>query len=414
MCLGALRCTRVARMEVEANVPPLSTRRDALLLAYGVSTARKTPLGTTPSTTIRQHHNLHSLSRSPLAVRIHHLCQRGDISIENGDQLVLPVLAPWETPSTTFVTNWLPGHKVTITEAEVLQHFRALVAGLPPSLHLYTDGSKTGECVGASVWSSECALRFRLPSHTSVFSSELFAIDQAIDFALTSNHNYIVIFSDSMSALQAIESGHTDTNEIQGNIINKLNSSRKSFFLIWVPGHSRIHGNEQADMLARSAVELEGAWNLRRDLQSCLSAVKSSVRLLWQSHWDSLHLNTIKPVLGEWASSNRPTRREEVVLARLRMGSTLPTHMLPYISHSFPPQCPHCNVTLSVDHILIHCVRYREARRSLTAYCVARRLPVTQATLLSDDPDVIDKLMIFLTETNLTTVVPIKETKVKL
>ena len=219
MCLGALRCTRVARMEVEANVPPLSTRRDALLLAYGVSTARKTPLGTTPSTTIRQHHNLHSLSRSPLAVRIHHLCQRGDISIENGDQLVLPVLAPWETPSTTFVTNWLPGHKVTITEAEVLQHFRALVAGLPPSLHLYTDGSKTGECVGASVWSSECALRFRLPSHTSVFSSELFAIDQAIDFALTSNHNSIVFFSDSMSAFQAIESGRTDTTEIQGNII---------------------------------------------------------------------------------------------------------------------------------------------------------------------------------------------------
>ena len=95
------------------------------------------------------------------------------------------------------------------------------------------------------------------------------------------------------------------------------------------------------------------------------------------------------------------TRREEVVLARLRMGSTLPTHMLPCISHSFPPQCPHCNVTLSVDHILIHCVRFRKARRSLAAYCVARRLPVTKNTLLGDDPDMIDRLMIFLTDTNL-------------
>ena len=75
-------------------------------------------------------------------------------------------------------------------------------------------------------------------------------------------------------------------------------------------------------MLARSAAELEGAWNLCRDLQSCLSVVKLSARLLWQSHWDNLDVHTIKPILGEWASSNRPIRQEEVVLPRLRMGCT--------------------------------------------------------------------------------------------
>jgi len=155
-------------------------------------------------------------------------------------------------------------------------------------------------------------------------------------------------------------------------------------------------------MLARSAVELEGEWNLRRDLQSCLSVAKSSMKLLWQSHWDNLHLNTIKPILGEWASSNRPTRREEVVLARLRMGCTLSTHLLPYIARAFPPQCLTCHVTLSIDHVLLHCERYQEARRSLAAYCEGRRLPLTQATLLGDEhPDVVDRVMNFLTETNL-------------
>ena len=79
-----------------------------------------------------------------------------------------------------------------------------------------------------------------------------------------------------MSALQGLESGRTDTNEILDNIINRLNSSRESFSLIWVPGHSNIRGNERADMLARSAAELKEAWNLRQDLQSCLSFVKSS------------------------------------------------------------------------------------------------------------------------------------------
>ena len=71
-----------------------------------------------------------------------------------------------------------------------------------------------------------------------------------------------------MSVLQAIESGRTDANEIQGNIINKLNSRRKSISLFWVLGHSRIYGNEQAYILARSGAELEGAWNFLRDLQS--------------------------------------------------------------------------------------------------------------------------------------------------
>ena len=155
-------------------------------------------------------------------------------------------------------------------------------------------------------------------------------------------------------------------------------------------------------MLARSTAELEGAWNLCCDLQSCLSAAKSSVYLMWQSHWDNLHLTTVKPILGEWASSNCPTRCQEVVLARLRMGCTLLTHMLPYIAHAFPPQCITCHITLSIDHILLHCVRYREGRRSLAAFCEARRLPMTQITLLGDQhPDVVDNLMIFLAETNL-------------
>ena len=159
-CLGALSCTRVARLEVEANIPPLAIRRDTLLLSYGVSTARKTPLGIQAATTISQHHHLRVDRHRPLAVRLNQLCQQTGLTLDEVDRLVLPTLAPWEPPSTTIITNWLPRRKTAVTEAELHQHFRALVAGLPPSLHLYTDGSKTDECVGASVWSCECALSF--------------------------------------------------------------------------------------------------------------------------------------------------------------------------------------------------------------------------------------------------------------
>ena len=133
-------------------------------------------------------------------------------------------------------------------------------------------------------------------------------------------------------------------------------------------------------MLARSAAELEGAWNLRRDLQSCLGCKIISLSPVAKSLGQppSFHYK-IHP--GEWASSNRSTRLQEVVLARLRMGCILAIHMLPYIGHAFPTQCITCHTTLSIDHILLYCVRYREARRSLAAFCEARRLPMTQTSI---------------------------------
>ena len=130
MCLGALRCTRVARMEVEANIPPLQMRRDTLLLSYGMKVARKAPLGNAANQIIWQHHHLHTSVHRPVAVRLHSLCQLTGMRLDGVDRLVLPTLPPWKRPTTTFNINWLTGKKAAVTEAELQQHFRALVAGL--------------------------------------------------------------------------------------------------------------------------------------------------------------------------------------------------------------------------------------------------------------------------------------------
>ena len=94
MCLEALRYTRVGRLEVEANIPPLSLRRDGLLLAYGLSTARKTPLGLLAANAIKQHHHLHADRHRPLAVRLHTICQKCEVLLDGVDQLVQSTKAP--------------------------------------------------------------------------------------------------------------------------------------------------------------------------------------------------------------------------------------------------------------------------------------------------------------------------------
>ena len=78
----------------------------------------------------------------------------------------------------------------------------------------------------------------------------------------------------------------------------------------------------------------------------------------WQEGWSSCRENElfqIKPNLVEWPPGFRKSRKEEVVLSRLRIGHT-------YFSHSYilhredPPKCTACQEIYSVRHILIDCI----------------------------------------------------------
>ena len=49
----------------------------------------------------------------------------------------------------------------------------------------------------------------------------------------------------------------------------------------------------------------------------------------WQSSWSALPRNKLmelKPTLEPWQASSRKSRREEVILCRLRVGHTYGTH----------------------------------------------------------------------------------------
>jgi len=71
--------------------------------------------------------------------------------------------------------------------------------------HIYTDGSKTGDRVGAPVVHRNKTKCVRLPNTASIFRAELYALLLAIDVDRCSKEKNFVI-SDSMSSLQAISS----------------------------------------------------------------------------------------------------------------------------------------------------------------------------------------------------------------
>ena len=77
------------------------------------------------------------------------------------------------------------------------------------------------------------------------------------------------------------------------------------------------------------------------DFKDCISQYILST---WQDDWKGAVANTlhsVKTVLGDWQTSYRRCRKDEVVLCCVRIGDTHLTHSY-ILKKDAPPQCEHC------------------------------------------------------------------------
>ena len=84
----------------------------------------------------------------------------------------------------------------------------------------------------------------------------------------------------------------------------------------------------------------------------------------WQTSWNNSignKLLDIKPTIGEYQSVVRNIRREEVVLARLRLGHTRVTHSY-LLQGEEQPQCVGCDAPFTVCHFLLECGDFAQVR----------------------------------------------------
>ena len=69
---------------------------------------------------------------------------------------------------------------------------------------LYTDGSKIGDQVASAAIARNRSKTVRLPDKASISRAELYAITLAMDFIRHSKDTKFIVFSDSMSSLEAL------------------------------------------------------------------------------------------------------------------------------------------------------------------------------------------------------------------
>jgi len=168
-----------------------------------------------------------------------------------------------------------------------------------------------------------------------------------------------------MWSLQAISSFKIELDLNQRFMMDyfMLLKNGKTIALCWIPSHVGISGNEQVDTTAKSALSLR-VTPMKIPATDLIPCVAKLISEKWQQFWNSCignKLQAIGPTVGGHQKKSSLSRRDEVVINRLRIGHTRCTHSY-LLSGADQPECTTCQCPLTVKHILVECADFNDIR----------------------------------------------------
>ena len=146
---------------------------------------------------------------------------------------------------------------------------------------MYIDGSKSSEGVGCATVFPDFEVFISLPVVALIFTVELYAIFLTLSCILLQASDTFDIYSDSRSALQALESLYTRNSlvlKIQ-RFLCDLHGRRKFVSFCWIPPHVGLSGIEKADVLPKKAMQLPPANHNTLSLQDYDPSIRRSIRV---------------------------------------------------------------------------------------------------------------------------------------
>ncbi|GFO46814.1 ribonuclease hi [Plakobranchus ocellatus] len=233
--------------------------------------------------------------------------------------------------------------------------------------------SKLEEKVAAAAYFPErpdCSKATRLRDGTCVFSAELEGIALWVTEIknLTKYHTNFVIYSDILSALQAIQSKNFKVKDIRRlfSLIRKFPPYIHISF-VWIPAHVGIQGNENVDKLAKAALN-KASYSGKLICWSDLKPkVKAYIHTVYQTIWDTEGANKLHEVLPDLGEDLHKRgegagRKRETVICRLRMDRTWLTQSY-LLKNKEQPFRYACDSLYTVRYILIECPDFQDTSR---------------------------------------------------
>jgi ribonuclease HI len=291
------------------------------------------------------------------------------------------------------------------------------------SLLIFTDGSSNPDHIGGGgigavayrpdnqkVWSFNRST----PKIITSYSTELAAIEHSLQFVLdiiTREPDYtsdIVIFCDCQAAVYTARQPllydperrpdyWTSRHRIK-TIKTKLRQAGISVTIEWIPGHTSLPQNDEADRLAKLASTRSSLQPLAEtQIPTPLSAtnfhintrslqISNATILASQSKAKTMFRHTggsLPPDNSSIYIDTKISRSFQVTIDRLTIGDHLFNNRISHLDPSIPPTCDHCPLRDGISHRLLICHHY-DAQRIILRQKI-RRIPHLRRANLSLD-----------------------------
>ncbi|XP_018364089.1 PREDICTED: RNA-directed DNA polymerase from mobile element jockey-like [Trachymyrmex cornetzi] len=283
----------------------------------------------------------------------------------------------------TYIGNMLLFHSKDDPHATAAISYEISLEYRIDAISIYTDGSKEPDsAVGARVYSPDLniSIKHKLPSETSIFSAELWALYQAVLLARDCGSNKVVIFSDSKSALDAVSNHHYIQNNyivyyIKQNILLAMQQGI-TITLFWIPSHVGIPGNEKADETAKSASLTGLSTAFRIPYEELYAVSKERLHCRFTEYLNSSagykdalnHEYFPRTSSKPWFNDLSWSRNEIVMINRLRSNHYNLNSSLHRVNIVESPACPCGNNNQDINHVIFQCEVYKQNSLHLRNY----------------------------------------------
>lgn len=382
---GAFRTTPINALEVESGIKPLTLRREELILKYW---ARSSTLGPSlPVNTLLEDHGCFTTKTAnhhrAYCVTVRKLLSQNDIP----KKIAQPhYRSKWDLkhdPPSCELKHSIGSkqdHTADNMKQMSLQHISNKHQG---KTHIYTDGSKDPEnnTAGAAfvIPNRDLFVPIKTTPHLSVFSTELIAIEYATVWILENKIPESVIFTDSLSSVQALQSGQSKTRPDKINtILHMLDKARSRGQVInieWIPSHVGIPGNELADITAKLGMTLGILDTTLPSKAEVYPIINNIIKNKWQALYEHNPENKgrsyihLQPTVKNTTNMYSTVRRHDVAYTRLRLDHNgLRAHTRFETDNM---SCRRCNHAIqdfeTIEHVFFECEANKDARRDLEA-----------------------------------------------
>ena len=380
LILGAMKSSPVVSLQVECVEMPLDLRR--LLLCHKFILKRhnnsKHPLlsklDTLTELTLQKTSNTRDRSdlMPPLCIANQFVKA---LNIYPSKRDVLPMFSiPFE--AITFrpnvidfigldraCSNWDKGVVQKTFQSEIDQRW-------PGFTRIFTDGSKSenGKCGAAfCIPSLKIEKKYKLSGGSSVYSSECVALTEALREILKRSISKSTIFTDSLSLVQKIICNNTDDPYDDlfwtiKDLLFEISGNDFQLFIVWIPAHVGIEGNERVDRLAKEASD-DGLVpkTYRPSVNESLVDVEREIKREWSNAWMSsdrgAYYRGIQRCIpnAPWFSGIKLPKLDISILCRLRIGHCSVASHLYRLGIIESPMCVCGDAEETVDHVFFDC-----------------------------------------------------------